>query len=63
MVMDMKYKSVNLGQGKPNFSPPDYILQTLTDVAKSNDMLHQYSDIRVSFNDLISTLSASKMNM
>ena len=63
MALDMKYKSVNLGQGKPNFSPPDYILQTLTDVTNSNDTaLQQYSDIRVSFNGFINVIRDLKIH-
>jgi kynurenine---oxoglutarate transaminase / cysteine-S-conjugate beta-lyase / glutamine---phenylpyruvate transaminase len=40
----LKHKPLNLGQGFPDFAPPQHVTDALADVAKdSNVMLHQYT--------------------
>ncbi|XP_028664863.1 kynurenine--oxoglutarate transaminase 1 isoform X2 [Erpetoichthys calabaricus] len=42
--MAAKYKSVDLGQGFPNFSPPDFVRQAFSDVVSGEDcLMHQYT--------------------
>ncbi|XP_077161248.1 kynurenine--oxoglutarate transaminase 1 isoform X1 [Paroedura picta] len=38
------YKTVNLGQGFPNFPPPDFVREAFVEAISSNDtMIHQYT--------------------
>lgn len=40
----MKHKPLNLGQGFPDFAPPDHITEALAATAKGdNILLHQYT--------------------
>ncbi|XP_074025760.1 kynurenine aminotransferase-like [Leptinotarsa decemlineata] len=42
--MAIDYKPLNLGQGFPDYPPPQYIMDTLSNVAVGEDyMLHQYT--------------------
>jgi len=42
--LTLKHKPLNLGQGFPDFAPPQHVTDALADVAKdSNVMLHQYT--------------------
>ncbi|XP_039618488.1 kynurenine--oxoglutarate transaminase 1-like isoform X3 [Polypterus senegalus] len=42
--MAADYKPVNLGQGFPNFSPPDFVRQAFSDVVSGEDcLMHQYT--------------------
>lgn len=42
--MAIDYKPLNLGQGFPDYPPPQYIMDTLGQVAtKSDPILHQYT--------------------
>ncbi|KAG8141958.1 putative Kynurenine--oxoglutarate transaminase 1 protein, partial [Naja naja] len=38
------HKAVNLGQGFPNFSPPDFVKKAYVEaISGENTMLHQYT--------------------
>ncbi|CAB4010821.1 kynurenine--oxoglutarate transaminase 1 [Paramuricea clavata] len=42
--LNQQYKPVNVGQGFPDYSPPDYLTETLATTIKSdNDLIHQYT--------------------
>lgn len=38
-----QYKAVNLGQGFPDYPPPEYVTKALADVANGDTILNQYS--------------------
>lgn len=40
----LEHKPLNLGQGFPDFPPPDYVVEALANVARDDDpMYHQYT--------------------
>jgi len=38
-----KHKAVNVGQGFPDFSPPDHVKNAVKDVVQDHHMIHQYT--------------------
>lgn len=56
IALAMQYKPLNLGQGFPDDAAPDYVTNSLADIAKDeNPLLHQYTRGNVSA--FISSLS------
>lgn len=43
IALALKYKPLNLGQGFPDYAPPNYVTKALTDVASGNHLLNQYT--------------------
>ncbi|XP_028394651.1 kynurenine--oxoglutarate transaminase 1-like isoform X2 [Dendronephthya gigantea] len=42
--INAQYKTVNVGQGFPDYPPPEYLIETLASATKSeNDLMHQYT--------------------
>ncbi|CAB4007196.1 Kynurenine--oxoglutarate transaminase 1 [Paramuricea clavata] len=42
--LNAQYKTVNVGQGFPDYKPPDYLIKTLATASESeNDLMHQYT--------------------
>lgn len=39
----LKYKPLNLGQGFPDYPPPQYVMDALNHVSTSNHLLNQYT--------------------
>jgi kynurenine--oxoglutarate transaminase/cysteine-S-conjugate beta-lyase/glutamine--phenylpyruvate transaminase len=39
----LKYKPLNLGQGFPDYPPPSYVTQALSDVANGDHLFNQYT--------------------
>ena len=38
-----EHKAVNVGQGFPDFSPPDHVKNAVKDVVQDHHMIHQYT--------------------
>ena len=38
-----EHKAVNVGQGFPDFSPPDHVKEALNNVSNDHHLIHQYT--------------------
>jgi aspartate/methionine/tyrosine aminotransferase len=54
--LSKEYDVVNLGQGFPDFSPPDFAVQAFQQATTGNFMLNQYTSAFVSLLPLLKVL-------